>query len=189
MAIKSGLVALVDSVRAYLDARFGPSERPVVALGWRERTKQINQGPGGANRVVFTPSDDNGRGGRIIGTQQPGARTFGTGQDKTTTRALFDWERTVIVSVWALDRTKPTDEAAQIEAVETLFEWVVRAVQQSAYANAKWTDVNWTVEPVEHAFGRELRAGLIFRHPLFDSENDVAFPTGVITKTLTGESG
>lgn len=189
MAIKSGLVSLVDSVRGYFNGRFDPSERPVVVLGWRERTKQVNQGPGGANRVVFTPSDDSGRGGRIVGTQQPGPRTFGTAPNTITTRALFDWERQLVVSVWAFDRTKPTDEAAQIEAVETLFEWVVRAVQQTARANATWTDVTWTVEPVEHAFGRELRAGLIFRHPLFDAESDVAFPMGAITKRLAGESG
>ena len=39
-----------------------------------------------------------------------------------TVRALADWERKVDVSMWAVDVSDRTDEAKQIEAIETLFE-------------------------------------------------------------------
>lgn len=186
MAIKSGLVALVDSVRSYFETN---GVTATVSLGWTKRTQQINQGPGGANRVVFTPSDDSGKSGRIVGTQQPGPRTFGTQPNQITVRPLVDWERILTVSIWAADTTAPSDEALQIEAVETLFEWTVRAVQAATKNNGRWTEAGWTVSPVEHSFGRELRVGLIFRHPIFDVENDVVKPQGAIAPVLSGTSG
>lgn len=187
MAINSGLVALVASVQSYLTARNVTAN---VSLGWRQDTKQINQGPGRANRIVFIPSDQGGRGGKIIGTQQPGPRRFGSPTADTTARALFDWERSLLVSVWAVDGSDPHNEAKQIEAVEDLFEWTIRAVHHSAFNNARWGDVAWTTSPTEHQFGRELRAGLTFRHPLFDTENVIVYPAGIeITPVLEGESG
>lgn len=176
--INSGVVALVASVRAYFEARDVTAN---VALGWREPTKQINQGPGRANRVVFIPSDESGKGGKLAPTQQPGARYFGNPPD-TTARALYTWERQLVVSVWAVDGANPHDEALQIEAVEDLFEWVVRAVHAFAHNDARWGDVVWTTEPVEHQFGRELRASLTFRHPLFDTETGVAYPTPNVSR-------
>lgn len=172
-------MALVASVRAFFVAN---GVTATVAAGWRERTKQINQGPGRANRVVFTPSDDSGKGGRIVGTQQPGQRQFGAPDATISTRALYDWERVVTVSVWAADTSDLHDEEKQIEAVEDLFEWTMRAVQASAFNNGLWGDVIWTVDPTEQVFGRELRASLVFRHPMFDTPNDVVFPQGAITQ-------
>ena len=178
--ISSGLVSLVSSVRTYFTDRDVTAN---VSMGWRERTKQTNQGFGRANRVVFTPSDDNGNGGRIVGTQHPGPRVFGTNtSNKITARALFDWERVVLVSVWAVDTADIHNEEKQIEATETLFEWTIRAVQAGAFNNGVWGNVAWTVDPTEQIFGRELRASLTFRHPMFDTPVDVAFPQGAITQ-------
>jgi hypothetical protein len=183
MAVNSGVLALVEGVRSYFTARGVTAN---VSLGWKQPTKQINQGPGRANRVVFIPSDPNGRGGKIGAVEQPGARTFG---GDTAARALYTWERFLVVSVWAVDTTDPHDEALQIEAVEDLFEQTVRAVHAFAKNNGRWGDVTWTTSPAEHAFGRELRASLVFKHPLFDSEYGVAYPAPAITKKLLGESG
>jgi len=188
--IKSGLVALVAGVQAYFtDA----GVTAAVALGWKQPTEQINQGPGRANRVVFIPSDPSGRGGKLVGAQQPGQRLYGTsgpgGAADTSLRALYTWERAVVVSVWAVDGTDPQNESKQIEATETLFEQTIRAVHSFAHNDARWGDVSWTVTPVEHMFGRELRASLTYRHPMFDAPTEVVYPTGHITKNLSGESG
>lgn len=181
MDIKSGLVALVAAVQSYFDAHDVTAK---VVLGWKQPTQQINQGPGGANRVVFIPSDPTGKGGKIVAPQQPGLRNFGDPAD-VAARALYDWERFVIVSVWAADGSDPHDEGKQIEAVEDLFESTIQAVHAFAKNNARWGDVAWTTSPVEHVFGRELRAGLTFRHPLFDSPAGVAFPAlGPLTKVI-----
>lgn len=189
MAINSGVVALVGGVQSYFAAR---SVTAAVSLGWKQPTAQVNQGTGRANRVVFIPSDSSGRGGRLSQDGlQPGARYFGppASPADTTVRALWTWERSLVVSVWAVDTTDPHNEAKQIEAVEDLFEWTVRAVHYFAHNNARWGDVAWTTSPVEHSFGRELRAALTFRHPLFDTETGVAYPTPAITPVLSGESG
>lgn len=183
---RSGLVALVKGVREYFDA-VGVTAN--VSIGWKERAKQINQGTGRANRVVFTPSDDSGKGGKIVAVKQPGTRQIGDPVTHTV-RSLRNWERFVVVSVWAADTTKPNDEEAQLEAVESLFESVLQAVNTFAAADAVWGDVSWTTEGIELSFGREMRAGLVFRHPLFDLPVEVVYPgLNPITKTLEPEAG
>lgn len=182
--IKSGLVALVASVQAYFDAR---SVGTQVGLGWKQPTQQINQGVGRANRVVFIPSDPSGKGGKLAGAQRPGQRNVDT---NLSMRSLYNWERFVTVSVWACDTTDPQNEEKQIEAVETLFEHTVRAVHYFAANEAQWGDVTWTTSPVEHAFGRELRAGLVFRHPIFDAPNERVYPAPAPpTKVLSHTAG
>lgn len=183
MRIQSGLVAMVASVREYFEAA---DVTATVSLGWKQPTQQINQGPGGANRVVFIPSDPSGRGGKILPARQPGPRQVDA---STTVRSLYSWDRQLVVSVWAVDATAPQDEALQIEAVEDLFGWTIRAVHAFAHADARWGDVAWTTSPVEHVFGRELRAGLSLNHPMFDVPIGLAFPTPAITKALDHEAG
>jgi len=294
--IRSGLVSLVDGVRDYFSDH---SVTANVSIGWNERTKQVNQGAGGANRVVFTPSDDSGRGGRLAGAHHVGSRdinlvgsrigtqakrlsvsgpfalsdgeilnvkidgevtaqtiTFSAGdfadisaatvteviaamsltgatvsessgkvlitsESKGPTssvkveggtanvalgfstvqatgngyegqvRALFNWERICVVSVWAVDTSNVDDEEKQIEATETLFEWVLRAVQRQAQMTAQWGDIIWTPNKAyERAFGRELRASLVFKHPMFDVPTETVYPgVGEITKTLKVSGG
>jgi hypothetical protein len=187
--IDSGLLALAKSVRAYFAAN---DVTATASLGWKQPTEQINQGPGRANRVVFIPSDPTGRGGKLAPTQQPGQRNFSSAPDAradTSVRSLYTWERFVIVSVWAVDATAPADEEKQIEAVEDLFEQTIRAVHAFAHNDARWGDVAWTTSPVEHVFGRELRAGLTYRHPMFDSPSGIAYPAPHLTPNLHGTSG
>jgi hypothetical protein len=80
--------------------------------------------------------------------------------------------------VWGVDTASRQDESAQIEATETLFEWVVRAVHSApgAFADARWGSLKWT-SPTERAFGLELRAELTFMQPIFDQPRDLVFPT------------
>lgn len=166
---------MVTSVQAFFDARDVGAN---VSLGWKEASKQVNQGAGRANRVVFIPSDRSGRGGALKLDQnlQPGRRRFGTAPNDVSTKALYTWERLLTVSVWAVDSTAPNDESKQIEAVEDLFEWTIRAVHDFAKASAQWGEVSWLASPIERQFGRELQASLVFRHPMFDTPQDRAFP-------------
>lgn len=167
MARLSGVEKLLDDVKASL-ASWGVGAD--VSLGWKQATKQTNQGAGRANRVVFIPSEPNGAGGKIVATKQPGYRVQ---PDGTSVRALYDWERAMVVSIWAVDKTAPADEGAQILATENLFEQVMAAVQYSGQCTATWGSVTWTPAPVEHMFGRELRAQLTLRHPMFDRSDEL----------------
>lgn len=178
--IQSGLVQLRKNVAAYF-ATVGVTAN--VSLGWKQPTKQINQGTGRANRVVIIPADG-ANGGSLVGVQQPGQRRFGTGDDEISARALYTWERAVIVSCWAVDLTDPHDEELQIEAVEDLFERTIQAVHYSAYNDARWGKVAWMTNATEQVFGRELRAALTFRHPMFDVEYGLSAPAPLITKDL-----
>lgn len=181
--IKSGFIAAVSAVESFLEAN-GVSAN--VEVGWKRRTQQINQGSGGANRVVFTPSaDDAGAGGALTPPRFPGQRNVRDGSSAVVAniRALLTWERKALVSVWAVDKSALTSEAAQIEAVEELFEWVVRAVHSApgAFGSVAWGDASWTV-PAERSFGLELRAGLTFSHPIFDQPRTLAHPTGAVAR-------
>lgn len=186
--IRSGLIDLAQRVKTYLTAHGVDAE---VHVGWKARERILTQGPGGANRIVFVPGDDSGAGGRIVPTQQPGARSIGgTNQyDATATvRALRDWQRIVVVSVWGRDPLATGDEEerdiAHLETTETLIEWMLRAVHACGLANLETGDVRWTI-PGERAYGIEARVGLTFRHPLFDVPQDVVRPMKAIAKDLT----
>jgi hypothetical protein len=180
--LRSGLVALRDAVRAEL-APLGVS----VRLGFRDRTEQTNQGERRAARVVITPCDDDGKGGDILQPSRPGPRDIVDGNSVRvgTVRALRSWKRLLLVSVWAVDSERPTDEEAQIEATDALFELVVRAVQHAATANAVWGKARWTKSPVELSFGRELSAELVLDTPIYEEPVEVTYPNGELTKELT----
>lgn len=173
LTIKSGLVQLVTDVRAFFAAN--DLDDVGVHLGWRKRDASgITHGDDVANRVVFVPSALAGKGGKIAAPHQPGERNA----DEFSTRTLRTWERAITVCVWAVDSTDPDDEEKQISAVETLFEWTVRAVHASAYANAVWGDAEWTAPDAEHIYGRELVVGLTLKHPIFDVPKVRVFPEG-----------
>lgn len=179
IVIRSGLLAATKYVAEFLAAN---GLTTTVKVGWKERAKQINQGGGRANRVVFIPSDPSGKSGSLTAPHFAGDRDVRAAIDApraATMRELAGWNRIVTVSVWACDGEHPEDEEAQIEALETLFEWTVRAVHSApgAFANAQWGDVTCT--PIqERQFGRELLVGLTFRQPLFDQPREVVYPTG-----------
>lgn len=171
--IQSGLINAIASVRTYFASN---GITATVEAGWKRRAHQMNQGPGGANRVVFTPSaDENGGGGELSPPRFPGARGVA---NVATIRELANWNRRVLVSVWAVDLTATESEEAQIQAVESLLEWTMRAVKfaPGAFADAVWGDTKWT-PPQERAFGLEIAVGLTFRHPIFDAPSDLVFPS------------
>lgn len=183
--IRSGLLAAVATVQGFLTDN-GVTAK--VEVGWKRRPRQDNQGALGANRVVFIPSDEKGDGGSLKPARFVGDRAIRDADSNhvADVRSLLNWERSVQVSIWASDRTTPNDpnnEAAQVEAVETLFEWVVRAVHcaPGAFASVTWGDPKWT-EPVERSFGLELLVPLTFSHPIFDQPRELVFPSGAVSR-------
>lgn len=183
--IKSGFAKLVEDVQNYFDD-FELNTK--VSVGWKEPPKQTNQGKdpwARGNRVIFIPGDASGKGGKLVQPMQPGKRPYGPAdrpdEPEGYVRPLRDWHRVLTVSVWAYDPSAPNDELAQVVATETLFEWTLRAVNASIFADAIWGDVTW--KPItERGFGAELFAGLTFRHPLFDAPTETAFPVPAVTR-------
>jgi hypothetical protein len=192
MANQSGLLALVRGVRAYFE---GNNVSAAVWLGWTKRSRTDNQGPGGANRVVFIPGED---------AAQPGApKVLKAGvldrmapQQHVTLnprlRALAWWHEPVTVSVWAVDADHPQDEEGQIAATEDLLELTIQALHNAVdptsglgvgFANIEeWGPPSWTLPPVEAPFGRELTFSFVLLVPLFDQPQGLAFPGPVVTR-------
>jgi hypothetical protein len=191
LVIRSGLEALVDDVGAFFKAN---SMTAVVAFGQKERTKQINQGPGTANRVVFIPHDEQGDGGELLEEGSPGAwREIrdAAGVLVGRVRQAGIWERVVGVSVWGYDPTTDT-ERAHYAAVEALLERTRAAIKwsQAGGGNARWdrTKTRWTVAPVELKHGAEVQVWFRLRTPLFDVAEAVGFPQGTAVARPTNLS-
>lgn len=177
---KSGFEYLVLGVRSYLtDA----GVTAFVGCGFRELPKQSNQGEGGGNRIVFLASEENGNAGRIVSVRDPGTRTIHDPDDDTIvigeTRSLGDWDRSVVLSVWAHDSTAPRDELAQQVAVERLLEWAKRGVDRVGFADIAWGAVR-AIDTKENTLGAELRVGLTFSSPIYDEPLEVATPGFVL---------
>lgn len=182
----SGLLALERGVRAYFQ-QFGVAA--TVDVGWTARSRQSNQGPGGAARVVFIP-------GRYkAGEGAPSSLDAGTlgrigeqNQDDgdPALRALAWWPYPVTCSVWAVDPDQPTDERGQIGAVEDLLELTIQAIHNAVdpvtqtnvgFANVlEWGPATWTLPPGERAFGRELTFTFVLQVPLRDQPVSLAHP-------------
>jgi len=182
-ALRDGLGLLADAVTAYF-ANHGVTANTVI--GWKESAKQTNQGPGGANRVCFTPSDESGNGGTFTQPKVVGQYEIKdpTGTVVAYATPIADWQRLVMVSVWAQDPTKPEDERAQYEATVDLYERTRRAIRRFApHPNTQFGGAKWMRPALERAFGRELVVAMTFTFPIFDEVVELAFPTAAaVTK-------
>jgi len=91
-----------------------------VHFGRSHLTRNDNQGPGTANRVVIAPGDPASAGwGTLTVGRKAHVRTFpGEAQHSEA----------VTVDVWAYDGSAPTDEGAQYRALRVLWNRVVRAI-------------------------------------------------------------
>lgn len=195
---KDALDQLVDDVVAYFAAN---GVKAAVSIGWKERTKQINQGPGGAARVVFTPSDDDGSAGFLdLKNMRAGeVPIFDTSDPPVMVaqaRKLRTWHETIVVSVWAHDNTKPDDERLQRRAAKQLVSWMIRAVQDSpaGKANAEWSKASASFGqkgdasfPTELRNGVEYRLWLELRSPVLDRPVELAYPAPALTSVLNPE--
>lgn len=166
-----GLLQLVRDVRQ-LFADEGVTAN--VVLGDREPAKQLNQGPGRANRVVFAPGDDSGKAGQYGAARNPGR----------VPRPLRTWNALCRVYVWAYDSAAPQDEERQYEAVWALHDWTVRAIHRKAHGTYQIGDPRWLSSPKERAFGKELVFMLELEVPILDTPRQV-IPGGGIEPAIT----
>lgn len=198
---RSGLIALADGVRRYFEAN---GVAAVVAVGLKQRFFQINQGPGGASRIVFIPGDFDGtEGSRPLDEGEIGDPM---GHTSTNPRELAQWSRVCTVAVWGVDTTKLEDEALQIEATEDLLERTVEAIHNCTGevrdvddlgrpitavlghlgADVTWGKISGVYPPLENGFGRELLLRFTLSGPLYDQPIAmVRGQAGTFTKTFT----
>jgi hypothetical protein len=167
----TGLPFLADGIRGYFAAM---GITAPVFLGWPDRTEQINQGPGGANRVVIVPGDDSGNAGELADPKYPGVGQGSNGAPLG--RPLNNWIESALLSVWAVDTKNPRDSQLQYIATRALFMQTVRAIRFTARADAKLGRLKWTVSPVEKSFGRELVCSLTYNSPIIDVAAPVVVP-------------
>jgi len=164
----------------------GPRKNARVDFGWRGMVEQTNQGPGGANRVVFRPGDDSGRDGPIVAVQRPGMRDVTppptTGMAGIRTRSLWDWNRVGLVSVWACDPARPQVDAASVEAVERLLEDVMQGIQALAAGLVTWGPPIWVIATTDTQYGREIRIPLSLRTTFFDLPFATGTPRPVVER-------
>ncbi len=176
---------IVDGVKAYF------AENGVTAAvdrGWKKRSEQINQGTGRANRVIFIGSKLDGSIGRFVKPREVGISEIGG--DPTTDpptpathkwRPLCDWQRTVLVSIWAFDGDNKNDEGAQDDALYQLITWTFRAVNSVAFGNADFGNAQVTV-PKERGFGLEMLIELTFQTPIADLPLELSHPDAVVDR-------
>lgn len=157
MARVPAITALASGVRSFfVDNGVTAS----VSVGWKAPTKRINEGPGGANRVVLIPTDPSGRAGRfVIGTTT-----------HHTPKPIATWEQNIVVAVWAVDASSPdalADDEKQFTAVNDLLENTMEAIRGVAHAAAIPGEINFLLEPLELAYGREARVSYVLKSELF----------------------
>ena len=197
---RSGLIALSDGVRAFFAANNVAAT--VTPVGWRYRSFQVNQGPGGGSRVCFIPGkiDPSSPGAPKVldaGTfapprlSSPGPRAGGVTTGAGNPRPLVSWKKVVSLSVWAVDTTDLGNDELQLAALENLVESTYQAIhnavdpvsgQAVGLADIELTDAVWNLPPVERAFGRELVAYFIQSGPLFDLPIDYTTPQPAILR-------
>jgi hypothetical protein len=74
------------------------------------------------------------------------------------------------------------DEDLEIEATLDLYQWAVRAIHATAFADVAWGEVMWTVSPTEKLFGKEIQFGFALRVPLLDVPQEIAFPGAALER-------
>lgn len=186
--VVDGLTWLSGAVRAELEAL---RTTAAVSVGWKEASQQINQGEGGANRIVFVPSRKNGAGGELVAPKTPGDREVkdATGKVVAYVRAIRDWKRAIEISVWAYDSDAPEDEDKQQAATVKLFEKLLQATTRTAPTALVFGSTDWVRPELERQFGRSLVVQCTFQYPLFDVPVELAFPENVaVTKDLNPDS-
>lgn len=120
-----------------------------ISFGWREPTKQSNQGVGTARRIVFVPGDGEKLGG-YRAAQKPGRNP--------TPLATLD--EVFAIYVWGYDTLAPNDEVAQYTAARLLHDATVRAIIKACTrvgTSFTLSDPKWIRTKTERVHGAELK--------------------------------
>lgn len=164
-----------------------------VVFGSREVAKQINQGAGRANRVVFAPGDEGGALGSYAPVGEPGrnlAMRDGSARRRPM-RALWDWKVAGRVYVWAYDGAAHTDELAQWTAMVELHDRVIAEIHRVAAGNYQIRAPRNAAKSVERTFGCETMFVVELSQPVL--ADSVPRTAGAVTttdgSTVLGDTG
>lgn len=135
---------LFDKIVARTAERLDPA--PACHFGWREAPKQVNQGTGGANRIVLMPGDPNGKVGDIDDHKNPG-RTPGQVATMSELGTLY---------LWAYDASAATDARVQWRAVRRLHDVVIATLQATHSGRWKQVSKRFLRPDLERPFGAEI---------------------------------
>jgi len=122
------------------------------AWGRKEEAKQINQGPGGANRIVFAPGNETGDFGAVLAPDKPGRNP----------RPLATVDELGTFWLWAVSPDVNT-ERAQDRAARILYDQWLRAVYLVTHTDGdaglgpvRIVSQHWNLDKIERSFGREI---------------------------------
>lgn len=184
MANRSVLPEMLSQVQTFFSDE---SINTAVYLGFKAAGRQDNQGPGGANRIVF---DLRGAKEKVL---PPKGGTTRQMQDGTRSRCLCTIQWSIPVQFWAADRGTPGDpenDIAQLEAYVTMFERCTAAVHSYLHGSYQWADGVPVPEPTERVFGRAWTKTLLVLEDIYDVEFGVATPGNLsIGRSFEASSG
>lgn len=158
-----------------------------VVFGKREPTKQVNQGVGRANRVVFVPGDPSGKAGTYEGAKIH-RRGFGGGHKAS--KSLLTFKELATVYCWAVDATDSAtlnDENKQYDAARLLHDQVVRAIYRSpnmGHGTFKLSSPTWFQDKVERRYGAEIMFLLEIEAMIPDEPGLGQLPTAIVNPTI-----
>ena len=114
------LLTVTDRLRVWIDsdrvgvllAQMGMS-KPSIAFGFTAREQLLNQGPGGANRIVLVPGSwpDGANQGKLVAPRQ---------RKGPFHRVNATWECIFTISAWGVDNTDTADEEKQRQAASSI---------------------------------------------------------------------
>ena len=163
---------VLDSVRAYFVAN---AIKTNVVFGFKERTKQINQGVGGGNRIVIIPGRlPNGDDGDIVAAVGPGGNP----------RKLWTQEKIVTFSLWAgAPSADSVNEESLSASLDVMQAQIFSALQDAIGNNATWRASRFNADPIETRFGLEYLIELSISATYRALEQGViATPTPIVNK-------
>lgn len=143
-----------------------------VVFGQREPVKQLNQGVGRANRVVFEPGDPSGKAGSPEPLRNPGGNP----------RPVGRLGEIATVYCWGYDHDHKNDESAHYAVARALFGQVFRALRNAGFGNLKFGAVEWIVDKMERRFGYECRFTVTFGTAILDANLPTVIATGDATE-------
>lgn len=129
-----------------------------IVFGRREPVKQLNQGTGRANRVVFEYGDPNGKAGTPEPLRHPGGNP----------RPVGRLGELATIYCWGYDRDHANDERAHYAVARALFGQVYRALRNAGFGNLQFGAVEWVVDKTERFFGCECRFTVTFGTAILD---------------------
>ena len=126
-----------------------------IYFGWREPAKQVNQGPGRANRVVVVPGK-----GKFMAARNPGRNP----------RPLHTVLEQLTFYCWGFDPSEPNDELLQYEAARYLLDYTLESIYLNARGTYELSDIEWVDNKTERRFGAECKFTMLLQAMVPDGE-------------------